>query len=76
MRSWEGGEDRGSVWSGSVSSSVMFIPDQSVPVDQEHGERGEECSKILTSQVMRNLAPGKLANASHSHGDGRVEMTS
>ena len=54
----------------------MFIPDQSVPVDQEHGERGEECSKILTSQVMRNLAPGKLANASHSHGDGRVEMTS
>ena len=33
----------------------MLIPDQRVPVDQEHQARGGQCPRVLGGHVMRDL---------------------
>ena len=40
----------------------MFIPDESIPVGQEDSAGGSEGSKILGSQVVRNLARTGMVN--------------
>ena len=40
----------------------MLIPDKSIPVGQEDSAGGSEGSKILGSQVVRNLAHTEIIN--------------
>ena len=60
-----GSEDGRSVRSNSVAASIMLIPHQGVPVDQEHSTTGQECSQVLGSDVVRHLGQANVASFVH-----------
>ena len=74
VMTWVCSKDGRRVRSDSVSSSIMFIPDQSLPVDKEDTGRGHECPKILRCQIMGNLSPRKLAQSGESYRDCWVDV--
>ena len=69
-------KDGSSVRCDPVASPVVLVPDQGVPVDQEHHGGGHEGPQVLGGHVVRHLPPGELAEGGHSHGDGRVDVAS
>ena len=50
---------------GVTGLPVVLIPDQSVPVDQEHQARGGQRPRVLGGHVVRDL--GRKLNQSTLH---------
>ena len=69
-----GPEDGGRVRGGAVPPAVVLVPDQRVPVHQEHGGAGEEGAEVLRGQVVRHAAPRELAEGGERHGDRGVDV--
>ena len=76
MRRGEGGEDGGSVRDGAECPVLMLIPDQGVPVEEEHQGSAHQRPQILSGEIVNYTAPGKPAHAGQSHSDGGVEVAS
>ena len=51
----EGGEDPGRVGQTAVLAPVVLVPDQRVPVGEEHHQGGRQGAQVLSSHVVGNL---------------------
>ena len=53
---------------------MVFIPGQSIPVDQEDQGATQESPQVLSQQIVRYPAPADPAHHGQGHSDGGVEM--
>ena len=54
---------------------MVFIPDQSIPVEEEHQSSPQQSSQVLSQDVVRSSPPADPAHHGQSQGDSRVEVT-
>ena len=71
----EGGEDGGGVGDGAEHPVLVLIPDQGVPVEEEHEGPAYQGPQVLGGEVVSHAAPGEPAHAGQGHRDGGVEVT-
>ena len=76
VRGGEGGEHSGSVGNRSVDSLLMFKPDQSIPVEEEHQAGAKEGSTVLSQEIMRQLGQLQFSYCCQADGESRIEMSS
>ena len=72
----EGGEDGGGVGDGAEHPVLVLIPDQGVPVEEEHQGPAHQRPQVLRGEVVNHAAPGEPAHTRQGHRDGGVEVTS
>ena len=75
VRRGEGGEDGGGVGDGAEGPVLVLIPDQGVPVEEEHHGPAHQRPQILRGEIVNYTSPGKPAHAGQGHSDGGVEVT-
>ena len=74
VRRGEGGENGGGVGDGAEGPVLVLIPNQGVPVEEEHQSPAHQRPQILRGEIVNYAPPGKPAHAGQGHSDGGVEV--